>query len=211
VLKGIWLWQIRNYGGEYWHLWYFRILLSSPSRCQIKLSCAIKFCNQIIQHLPIPIKTIDTVLTAFTVPVNDWLEQSWAQALEPTIDQLTYSGPLRQNHNSSTFDNDFTYQERRFDMQQFRRHFVAILERTIHLATAASSILQQQNSKSTKLSDIDDDGSMNDDDGGLGKENNSNTGSDGGNDAEQKQLSEWVNYEIPPTSHLINTNSATLL
>jgi PTHB1 C-terminus len=182
---------------------------------QVRLACALNFCRLVVQHLPMAPKIINTIANAFLIPVNDYPDQSWAQALEPTIDQLTYSGPLRKHRQSTVYDGDFTYQPRKFDAQQFKRHFGAILEQTMQLA---SNKQQQQQRRQSSSEGADDDGltaRTADDDGESDNTANNNASHSG--EAERKQLSEWVNYEIPPTSRLINaannsssTNNNTL-
>jgi PTHB1 C-terminus len=171
---------------------------------QVQLTCALNLCRLVVQHLPVAPRIRETIAIAFVIPVNDWPDQSWAQALEPTIDQLTYSGPLRKHRQSSVYDGDFTYQPRKFDAQQFKRHFDAILEQTMQLAPDKQKQQQQQQQRQSSSEGADDDGltAQTDDDGESDKNANNNASQSG--EAERKQLSEWVNYEIPPTSRLIN-------
>ncbi|KAH8416232.1 hypothetical protein KR222_011662 [Zaprionus bogoriensis] len=103
------------------------------------LNCAISLAKWIIHALNLEERVVNVVNAVLSVPVEDWTELCWEESMAPGIDMLHHFGPLMRSKSQSThglLDGDGTKDS--FDYGRFRRHFSALFERIVRLASSTA-------------------------------------------------------------------------
>ncbi|KAG4078630.1 hypothetical protein HA402_015220 [Bradysia odoriphaga] len=108
------------------------------------LSCAIAMCRIIVENLDLPNKTTEGLCSILITPIVDWINNTWEETTNDSLDRLNHIGALRKNKNASVDDHP-TYAATTLDISRYKRRLSALLERVCRLCSKKDNSQDENN------------------------------------------------------------------
>ncbi|XP_063708995.1 protein PTHB1 [Culicoides brevitarsis] len=118
---------------------FAKLLLDDLLNTQIRLSSTVLLIKTVVKHIGLHTKVIQAISNTLNHCIYDYFEQSWEEAIYPSLDFLNHIGSFNKNEKlKDYFQGTTSEQSIEFDFQTFLTHVKTILTRVIQMSNTVN-------------------------------------------------------------------------